>query len=148
MAKGFDTFCPVSNFIDKKKLPNPEQSTMWLKVDGQLKQDGKISDMIFSIPTIISEISRVMTLNEGDLILTGTPKGVGPVRAGQVITAGLVSHGKTMGINFFLDFIFTFQLKYHFLLLTRFQSYNIIILIKKFINFYDTIACTILSSAF
>ncbi|EEC75501.1 hypothetical protein OsI_12099 [Oryza sativa Indica Group] len=59
------------------------------KVDDELRQKGSTSDMIFKIPSLISYISSIMTLMEGDVILTGTPEGVGPVRPGQKIKAGI-----------------------------------------------------------
>ena len=58
-------------------------------MDGQLKQKANTSGMIFQIPFLISFISSLFTLEEGDLILTGTPAGVGPVKHGQTITAGI-----------------------------------------------------------
>ncbi|CAB4000768.1 Acylpyruvase FAHD1, mitochondrial [Paramuricea clavata] len=89
LAKGFDTSCPISDFIPKEKLPNPDNVRLWLKTDGAMKQDGNTKDMIFKIPYLISYISNIVTLEEGDLILTGTPAGVSTVTAGQQITAGL-----------------------------------------------------------
>jgi acylpyruvate hydrolase len=89
LAKGFDTSCPISDFIPKEKLPNPDNVRLWLKTDGAMKQDGNTKDMIFRIPYLISYISNIVTLEEGDLILTGTPAGVSTVTAGQQITAGL-----------------------------------------------------------
>ncbi|KAE9455199.1 hypothetical protein C3L33_12906, partial [Rhododendron williamsianum] len=59
------------------------------KVDGEIRQKGSTEDMIFKIPYLISHISSIMTLLEGDVILTGTPQGCGPVKAGQKITAGI-----------------------------------------------------------
>jgi len=61
-----------------------------------VRQNGNTKDLIFKIPHLISYISHVMTLEPGDLILTGTPEGVGPVNAGQVISAGLIYEGKTL----------------------------------------------------
>lgn len=89
LAKGYDTFTPIGNFIVKKKVPDYTDLELWLEVDGQLKQKGSTKDMIFSIPHLISHISSIMTLNDGDVILTGTPSGVGPVKPGQRITAGI-----------------------------------------------------------
>lgn len=89
LAKGFDTFCPISEFIPKEKLPRPDNIRLWLQTDGVTKQEGNTKDMIFSIPYLISYISNIVTLEEGDLILTGTPAGVSAVAAGQQITAGL-----------------------------------------------------------
>lgn len=90
VSKGYDTFTPVSDFIPKSKIANPAELTLWCKVDGVTKQEGKTSDMLFNVPNLISYISTIFTLNEGDTILTGTPEGVGPVRNGTVITAGIV----------------------------------------------------------
>ncbi|KAJ8036558.1 Acylpyruvase FAHD1, mitochondrial [Holothuria leucospilota] len=91
IAKGFDTSCPISDFIPKDAIKNPQDVHLWLRVneETQLRQDGNTRDMIFKIPTIISYISKYMTLEEGDLILTGTPSGVGAVNSGDTITAGL-----------------------------------------------------------
>ena len=87
-AKGYDTFCPISDFIEKENI-NPSDTCLWLKVDEEMKQNGNTRDMIFSIPFLISYISNIFTLEGGDVILTGTPSGVGPVSQGQTITAGI-----------------------------------------------------------
>ena len=87
VAKGYDTFCPISDFIEKEKI-NPSDTHLWLKVDEEMRQDGNTKDMIFSVPFLISYISDIFTLEGGDVILTGTPSGVGPVNRGQTITAG------------------------------------------------------------
>lgn len=89
LAKGFDTALPVSRFVSKTEIPEPDNVHIWLKVDGELKQDGNTRDMIFTIPYLISFISQSMTLEEGDLILTGTPEGVSEVKPGQTIACGL-----------------------------------------------------------
>lgn len=89
LAKCWDTFCPVSDFIPKEKVIDPANLNLWLKVDGQLKQSGNTKDMLFPIPKIISYASGIMKLEFGDVILTGTPKGVGPVLSGQVIECGI-----------------------------------------------------------
>eukprot|EP01018_Ginkgo_biloba_P027885 Gb_40316 [translate_table: standard] len=89
VAKGYDTFTPISSFIPKLMVPSPDNLELWLKVDGQIRQKGSTKDMMFKIPYLISHISSIMTLFEGDVILTGTPPGVGPVKAGQAITAGI-----------------------------------------------------------
>lgn len=88
-AKGFDTALPISDFIPKAEISNPDHVHLWLKVDGELRQDGNTQDFIFKIPQLISYISQSITLEEGDLILTGTPKGVSPVKPGQTIVCGL-----------------------------------------------------------
>ncbi|CAO2840398.1 unnamed protein product [Amaranthus hypochondriacus] len=89
LAKGLDTFTPISEMIPKSQVPDPHDLELWLKVDGELKQKGSTRDMIFKIPYLISHISSFMTLLEGDVILTGTPEGIGAVKAGQKITAGI-----------------------------------------------------------
>ncbi|XP_786493.3 acylpyruvase FAHD1, mitochondrial [Strongylocentrotus purpuratus] len=89
LAKGFDTSCPVGGFLDASRIDNVDDVRLWLKVNGETKQDGNTKDMIFRVPTLLSFISQYMTLEVGDLVLTGTPSGVGPVRSKDVIVAGL-----------------------------------------------------------
>ena len=82
-AKGFDSFCPCGPFLVDDV--DPSRLRIVTRVDGVVKQDAPTSDMIFDVATIIAVASRVMTLEPGDLIATGTPKGVGPVVAGDQI---------------------------------------------------------------
>jgi len=89
IAKGFDTFMPISEPIMKSVLPDPYAAELWLSVDGKVKQNDKVELMLFRIPRILSDVARVMGLERGDIVLTGTPKGVGPVKAGEVMEAGL-----------------------------------------------------------
>ncbi|XP_061701228.1 acylpyruvase FAHD1, mitochondrial [Syngnathoides biaculeatus] len=89
LAKAFDTSCPVSEFIPKERIPDPGDVGLWLEVNGQLRQSGRTSSMIFSVPHLVSYISRVITLEEGDLILTGTPEGVSAVRERDELRAGI-----------------------------------------------------------
>ena len=89
LGKAFDTSCPVSRFIEKSLIADPQNVDLWLNVNGTTKQRGSTSDMIFSIPYLISWISHHMTLEPGDLILTGTPAGVSSVRAGDLIDCGI-----------------------------------------------------------
>lgn len=96
IAKGFDTFCPISDVIPKHRLPDPYQGHMSLSVDGQVKQSDKAELMLFRIPRILADISAVMALEEGDIVLTGTPKGVGQVRAGQSMSAKIEAGGKEL----------------------------------------------------
>ena len=88
-AKGFDTFCPISDFIPKEKIKDPHDVELWLDVNGKSRQRDSSRLMLFRIPQLLSEISSVMRLEKGDLVLTGTPKGVGEVLAGDSMTAGL-----------------------------------------------------------
>ncbi|MBN3303905.1 FAHD1 Acylpyruvase, partial [Amia calva] len=89
LAKAFNTSCPVSEFIPKERIPDPGNVRVWLKVNEQLRQEGNTSSMIFTIPFLISYISQVITLEEGDLILTGTPKGVSSVQEHDEVQAGI-----------------------------------------------------------
>jgi len=88
-VKGFDTFTPVGQFIPRSAVPDPHNLNLWLKINGQYKQNGTTSDMMFRIPKLIEHVSSIMTLEEGDLLLTGTPSGVGPVTPGDDVTGGL-----------------------------------------------------------
>lgn len=88
VAKGCDTFCPVSKFIEADRIAL-EDCRLWLKVDGEMKQNGSTKDMIYSVPYLISYISEIFSLESGDVIITGTPEGVGPVKPGQTVTAGI-----------------------------------------------------------
>jgi 2-keto-4-pentenoate hydratase/2-oxohepta-3-ene-1,7-dioic acid hydratase in catechol pathway len=82
-AKGFDTFCALGSV---GKVPADLTSlTVTTRVNGQLRQEGRASDMVFSIPSLVAYISGVMTLEENDLILTGTPDGVGTLAPGDVV---------------------------------------------------------------
>jgi 2-keto-4-pentenoate hydratase/2-oxohepta-3-ene-1,7-dioic acid hydratase in catechol pathway len=82
-AKGFDTFCAVGPIVAESL----DHATLEVfgRLNGTQRQHGLTSDMIFSIPTLISYISYIMTLEPGDLILTGTPEGVGKLTAGDVV---------------------------------------------------------------
>jgi 2-keto-4-pentenoate hydratase/2-oxohepta-3-ene-1,7-dioic acid hydratase in catechol pathway len=91
-AKGFDTFCPLGPWIDTEFVPGSQQVTAL--VDGELKQSAPLSDMVFDVPFIIEFVTKVMTLLPGDVILTGTPSGIGPMSAGgevEVAVQGLGS---------------------------------------------------------
>ncbi|KAI9751468.1 MAG: hypothetical protein M1815_001126 [Lichina confinis] len=94
IAKGYDTFLPLSNKIPKAKIRDPYSIELYLDVNGETRQRDLTGLMLSRIPRIIGAISRVMTLERGDLILTGTPKGVGPVFPGDTLTAGLRVDGQ------------------------------------------------------
>lgn len=91
-AKGFDTFCPIGAEI-------PAQGLDWrsfeivCRVNGEVRQHGRATDMIFGIPTLIAYVSRVMTLEPGDVIATGTPEGIAPLTNGDTVEIELVGHG-------------------------------------------------------
>ncbi len=82
-AKGFDTFCPVGPLVSDEI--DPENVTLETRVNGELRQHGSTRDFIFPINELLSYITATMTLEPGDLVLTGTPAGVGPLQAGDVV---------------------------------------------------------------
>lgn len=85
-AKGFDTFCPVGpRVVPLAQIGDLGKLEVWCRVNGQERQHGNAGDMAFPIPTVLSYISQVMTLEPGDLVLTGTPAGIGPLTAGDVV---------------------------------------------------------------
>ena len=92
VAKGFDTFAAISSFVPfSGSASELNNLTFQLEVNGEIKQKGDSKNMIFSIPAIISYLSSVFTLSEGDLIFTGTPEGVGIVRAGEKLKASMTN---------------------------------------------------------
>ncbi len=90
-AKGFDTFCPLGPWIDTDFKPGSQLITATL--NGEIKQSAQLSDMIFDIPTIINFVSQVMTLLPGDVILTGTPAGIGPMPEKATVTVAIEGLG-------------------------------------------------------
>jgi 2-keto-4-pentenoate hydratase/2-oxohepta-3-ene-1,7-dioic acid hydratase in catechol pathway len=82
-AKGFDTFCAVGEMADAPA--DLTSLSVTTKVNGQVRQRGNGTDMVFDIPALLSYISGVMTLEPGDLVLTGTPEGVGTLAPGDVV---------------------------------------------------------------
>jgi len=82
-AKGFDTFCPLGPVIDTEV--DLERGTLETSVNGQRRQDGRLADMVHSVAAIVAYASAVFTLLPGDVILTGTPAGVGPIVAGDTV---------------------------------------------------------------
>jgi 2-keto-4-pentenoate hydratase/2-oxohepta-3-ene-1,7-dioic acid hydratase in catechol pathway len=82
-AKSFDTFCPLGPFIDTE--PNLSELTVELILNGGKRQSSPVSNMIFSPAELLSFISRIMTLYPGDVILTGTPPGVGDLHPGDTV---------------------------------------------------------------
>lgn len=96
IAKGFDTFLPISEVIAKSRIPDPHNAFLRLRISpGDIeRQADSTSLMLHRIPTQLAQISRVMTLEKGDIVLTGTPKGVGEVKAGDVMHASIEVDGK------------------------------------------------------
>ena len=89
-AKGFDSFCPLGPWIETDLDPSDVRVQTFL--NGDLKQDGTTRDLVFDIPTLVAHVTSVMTLLPGDVILTGTPDGVGPMEVGDevdVVVSGI-----------------------------------------------------------
>jgi 2-keto-4-pentenoate hydratase/2-oxohepta-3-ene-1,7-dioic acid hydratase in catechol pathway len=85
-AKGFDTFCPVGpRVVPVAQIGDLGRLEVRCRVNGRERQHGRAADMAFPIPMILAYISQVMTLEPGDLVLTGTPAGIGPLVAGDVV---------------------------------------------------------------
>ncbi len=93
IAKGFDTACPLSDFVPAGAIADPHALSLKLAVNGDCRQNGTTADMIHRVAQIIAHVSAIFTLEPGDVILTGTPAGVGPVRAGDVMTAEISTVG-------------------------------------------------------
>lgn len=101
-GKGFDSFGPIGPWlVTRDEVPDPQNLQLWLDIDGVRRQSGTTKTMVFSVATLVSYLSRIMTLHPGDVIATGTPPGVGmgmkpPVflRPGQVVSLGVERLGE------------------------------------------------------
>lgn len=98
LAKGFDGSAPISEFFPIDHFPDLKNINFSLKVDGELKQKGNSSMMLFSFDQIITYVSKFITLKEGDLIFTGTPKGVDAIKIGNKL-AGYIEDEKVLEIE-------------------------------------------------
>ncbi len=90
-AKGHDSFCPIGPWIET--VVDPTDLRITASVNGELRQDGRTSQLIHRIPELIAFMSQVMTLLPGDVILTGTPSGVGPIKDGDTVTVEIEGIG-------------------------------------------------------
>lgn len=90
-AKGFDSFCPLGPWIVTDL--EADAAPISCRVNDELRQSGSTGDMVFDVPELVSWISSVMTLLPGDVILTGTPAGVGPIRAGDEVSVTIEGVG-------------------------------------------------------
>ncbi|CNK74113.1 fumarylacetoacetate hydrolase family protein [Yersinia proxima] len=93
-AKAFDGSCPISGFIPVAEFGDAQQAELSLAINDEIRQQGNTRDMITPILPLICYISRFFTLRPGDIILTGTPQGVGPMASGDMLKIGL--NGKTL----------------------------------------------------
>jgi 2-keto-4-pentenoate hydratase/2-oxohepta-3-ene-1,7-dioic acid hydratase in catechol pathway len=90
-AKGFDTFCPLGPVVSDEI--DPEHATIETRINGELRQAGQTNDFIFSIPEVLRFITAAITLEPGDLVLTGTPAGVGPLKADDSVEVSISGLG-------------------------------------------------------
>ncbi len=91
-AKGFDSFCPLGPAIETEFDPGQDW-TITCHVNGQLRQEGVLTDLQFGVGELVEHVSAVMTLLPGDVLLTGTPAGVGPIEAGDVVDCAIEGIG-------------------------------------------------------
>jgi len=89
VSKGFDHSAPVSAIRPATEMGHPEQGAIWLEVNGENRQRANLSEMIWSVPEIVAELSTYFELQPGDLIFTGTPEGVGAVKRGDSLVGGI-----------------------------------------------------------
>lgn len=92
-AKGYDTFGPISPVVPARKVPDAQDLALRLRVNGTVRQDSNTKHMIFRIPETLAAISRVMALEPGDILATGTPEGVCPINPGDVLEAEIPGVG-------------------------------------------------------
>ncbi len=88
-AKGFEHSAPISAIAPVSAIGHPARGRIWLEVNGQLRQDGDIADMIWGVPEILAELETWFELQAGDLVFTGTPAGVGPLQPGDRLRGGV-----------------------------------------------------------
>jgi fumarylpyruvate hydrolase len=92
-SKGFDASAPISAIRPADKVGDP-RGRIWLAVNGQVRQDAKVADMIWNAAEIVAQASKLWRLEAGDLIFTGTPEGVGPLARGDKVTGGVEGVGE------------------------------------------------------
>lgn len=88
-AKGFDHSAPIAPIVPLSEVRSLQQGRIWLAVNGEVKQDADIADLIWSVSEHIATLSNAMTLAPGDIVMTGTPAGVGAVSTGDIMTGGV-----------------------------------------------------------
>ena len=88
-GKGFDCAAPCGRIMPAARIGHPASGAIWLKVNGEVRQRGDLAQLIWKVPEVIAYLSTLFTLAAGDLIYTGTPAGVGPVRRGDALEGGV-----------------------------------------------------------
>ena len=94
LGKAFDQSAPIAALVPASRSGHPTRGRVWLTVNGTLKQEGDLADLIWSVPETIAHLSKYFELFPGDLIFTGTPEGVGPVVKGDLVTGGVEGVGE------------------------------------------------------
>lgn len=93
IGKAFEKSAPCSELVSADEIGHPTEGDVWLKINGEIRQQGDLDQLIWKIPEMIAYLSELFTLHSGDLILTGTPSGVGPVQRGDQL------HGHVAGVG-------------------------------------------------
>ena len=92
MAKGFDASAPIAPLLPMTDAPGVEAGRIWLSVNGAMRQQADLAEMIWPVRDIVAQLSRLIALKPGDLILTGTPAGVGPLTPGDRVAGGITGY--------------------------------------------------------
>jgi len=98
IAKAFDTSCPLSAFVSAEQIKDPQKLQLKLTVNGEVRQDGNTSDMMRTVAELIATVSTYFTLEEGDIVLTGTPAGVSRIISGDQLEASIEQVG-SLGVS-------------------------------------------------
>ena len=93
-GKSFDKSAPIAPIVPASRIGHPEKGRIWLSVNGAVKQDADIADLIWSVPEVVSILSCSMRLKAGDVIMTGTPAGVGALKRGDSVVGGVAGAGE------------------------------------------------------
>jgi fumarylpyruvate hydrolase len=93
IGKAFEKSAPCSELVSADKIGHPVEGAIWLKINDEIRQEGNLNQLIWKIPEMIAYLSELFTLHSGDIILTGTPSGVGPVQRGDRL------HGHVAGVG-------------------------------------------------
>ena len=94
VGKAFEHSAPIGTVSPASKIGHPDRGRIWLEVNGELRQEGDLSQLIWRVPETIAILSSLFTLAPGDLIFTGTPAGVGPVQRGDHLRGGVDGVGE------------------------------------------------------
>ncbi|WP_217987745.1 fumarylacetoacetate hydrolase family protein [Halomonas salipaludis] len=93
-AKSFEGAAPCGALVPAAKIGHPDSGAIWLNINGEQRQQGNLDQMIWKVPEVISQLSRLFRLRAGDLIMTGTPSGVGTVSIGDTLQGGIAGVGE------------------------------------------------------